>query len=811
MSLLVVYLGGCALLVAALRWWRPQFPWRAACLHVALVTAFFAQPLLFGALQVPTDIAYQSLPFKEAVAEKVVARNPARADALLQDLPFHSLVRQRLRAWEAPLWSHELGTGEPLLGNAQSAPGAPLHLMALPLAPLQGLTAAAAWGVLVGLLLAHALLLHLGAGPLGAAIGAVAAGLSVYATAWSYDVVGMAAAWVPGVLLGILLTLDREPRAQAGLVGCALGVVLSGHPETTAHVALLAAVVTAAQLVRHPRRPFAGLARLAAPAALIAALAAPALLPVLQTLPESERWHGVQQGSFDLEGPSFAPRFLLPLFSPLAFGSPRDGNYREALGFNELCSPYAGLLALALALAGALAARRRIGAILLGGCVAMAAALDLPPTARLLSSVPGLSLAQHGRLRHFWVLAIAVASGLVVERVAEDRRLRALATACIAAAGAMLALVPPPGGAPWQRAWWLAALAGAGAALAVLWVPAWRARFPVVVLAALGVDLFLLGVRYQPAVPARLNLALPPALSFLVAQSRAAPEPFRVLAEADSLAPNLGAMFGLWDPRGNDPMRPEDAARVVGWRLGRHRRFYEAVSAKRWLGDQAGKDFLAVRFLLTEHERKMPAPWRLAFEGAGGKVWENPQALSLFFVPRTVQRWATSVDALRITLDEGDLGAIGVMAGAGGERGQQGTVHGIRPLSNGFDLTVESAAGAMVFSSVSYAPGWVARIGGRERQAIEVDGGFLGFEAPAGSHLVELRYRPRGWTLGLVLFAGGLAAAAMACRGRRRRRSSHQRGTGPQPAAIATLSPTAAISTSATPGSDGGASWKGST
>jgi hypothetical protein len=796
MSLLAVYLGGCALLVAALRWWRPRFPWRAACLHVALVTAFFAQPLLFGALQVPTDIAYQSLPFKEAVAEKVVARNPARADALLQDLPFHTLVRQRLRAWEAPLWSHELGTGEPLLGNAQSAPYAPLHLMALPLAPLHGLTAAAAWGVLVGLLLAHALLLHLGAGPLGATIGAVAAGLSVYATAWSYDVVGMAAAWVPGVVLGILLTLDREPRARAGLVGCSLGVVLSGHPETTAHVALLAAVVTAAQLVRHPRRPVAGLARLAAPAALIAALAAPALLPALQALPESERWHGVQNGSFDLEGPSFAPRFLLPLVSPLAFGSPRDGNYHEALGFNELCSPYAGLLAMALALAGALAARRRIGAILLGGCVAMAAALDLPPTAQLLSSVPGLSLAQHGRLRHFWVLAIAVASGLVVERVAEDRRLRALATACIAAVGAILALVPPPGGAAWERAWWLAALAGAGAALAVLQVPAWRGWFPLVVLAALGVDLFLLGVRYQPAVPARLDLAPPPALSFLVARSRTAPEPFRVLAEVDSLAPNLGALFGLWDPRGNDPMRPEDAARVVGWRLGRHRRFYERVTARRWLGDQAGKDFLAVRFLLTEHERQMPPPWRLAFDGAGGKVWENPQALSLFFVPRTVQRWATSGDALRITLDEGDLGALGVMAGAGGERGQQGTVHDIRPLSNGFDLTVESAAGAMVFSSVSYAPGWVARIGGHERQAIEVDGGFLGFEAPAGSHLVELRYRPRGWTLGLVLFAGGLAAVALACWGRRGRRSHDQPHTSEEPPPTATVSSTSAISTS---------------
>ena len=62
---LAVFLAGSALLAAALRWWRPAFPRRAALAYVALTAAFFAAPLFTGALQVPTDLAYEWLPFSD--------------------------------------------------------------------------------------------------------------------------------------------------------------------------------------------------------------------------------------------------------------------------------------------------------------------------------------------------------------------------------------------------------------------------------------------------------------------------------------------------------------------------------------------------------------------------------------------------------------------------------------------------------------------------------------------------------------------------------------------------------------------------
>jgi hypothetical protein len=40
------------------------------------------------------------------------------SDVPLQTLPLRALVRERLLRLEAPLWTHELGTGQPLAGNA---------------------------------------------------------------------------------------------------------------------------------------------------------------------------------------------------------------------------------------------------------------------------------------------------------------------------------------------------------------------------------------------------------------------------------------------------------------------------------------------------------------------------------------------------------------------------------------------------------------------------------------------------------------------------------------------------------------------
>jgi hypothetical protein len=786
---LALFLAGAALLGGVVRAWR-GLPLPALAGYALLVLGYFAQPLCTSALQVPTDIAYQWRPWSEALPLPAVPRNPLLADVPLQMLPFHSLVRQRLLAGELPLWASELGTGQPLLGNAQSAPFAPLHLMALPLPPREALTVAAAWQVLLALLLMHALLAALGAGSAGAAFGAVAYALSAFGICWAYHPHGMAMAWIPGVLLGLVLLRRGEAGGMSGLVACALGLLLSGHPETAASGALAALCTAGALLARRggvPRLAFAGKVALAA--ALIACLAAPVLLPVLDAIPESVRQAVVSRRPDLVQPPPFEARLLALLVDPLRFGSPRDGTWRGPFNFNELCSGYAGLLALAAGCAGSFLRPRRILPILGGGVLALLVALRVEPFFSLMTSIPLLGQTPHARLRLLYVLAVALAGGLSLQ-LAALRRGRLLLAGCTAALAFALLLAPPPAGG-WERAWLATALAGAAAwVAALLWAreprepapreagprepapreggprePAprtLRAREPGrlcwLAVAALLADLVVLMVRYQPVVPASFDLSLPPVAAYLEGERRASGAPFRVLGGNEDLKPNLGALYGLWDPRGNDPMQPARASFVVGrsmrprFEVGRNLWFAPPVFRKQLF------DFLALRFVLLRRRQAMPAPWQPVWESAGSRLWRNPGAGGLFFIPSSV---AAARDPAEAALAADELRTVAFVGpGAPLPARQAGTVESLRVEPNGFLVELTTPGGGLVASSVGLVRGWRAWSEGREAAVREVDGGFLGVVVGPGRHRLRLRYEPPHWRLALWLAALGATAAA---------------------------------------------------
>jgi hypothetical protein len=68
----------------------------------------------------------------------------------------------------------------------------------------------------------------------------------------------------------------------------------------------------------------------------------------------------------------------------------------------------------------------------------------------------------------------------------------------------------------------------------------------------------------------------------------------------------------------------------------------------------------------------------------------------------------------------------------------------------------------LVVVADTYAPGWHASVDGTPTSIHPADLMFRAVPVPAGLHHVELRYRPRGFTVGMVLFVAATVACALA-------------------------------------------------
>ena len=180
----------------------------------------------------------------------------------------------------------------------------------------------------------------------------------------------------------------------------------------------------------------------------------------------------------------------------------------------------------------------------------------------------------------------------------------------------------------------------------------------------------------------------------------------------------------------------------------------------------------------------MPPPWEPAWNDTGGRVWRNPRALPLFFLPASARREPDGAKALEQALANRDFAAFGVAEGGppAGPRAQSGTARIAKLLPNGFDLEVATATGGLVVSSVAFADGWRLELleGPGPATLRKVNGGFAGFEIGPGRHRVRLDYQPAGWRWGLGVAGLALFVVAGVALVRRRQAPDRQGQQGLQ-------------------------------
>ncbi|HJP32747.1 MAG: hypothetical protein QF689_01815 [Candidatus Latescibacteria bacterium] len=345
-------------------------------------------------------------------------------DMMVQNVPFRHFLHEAFVAGRLPLWEPRINAGFPLFAEGQvGALYPPNWAGATLLSPARAST----WSVLLHLWAASAgaflYLRHgLHVGRAGALTAGVCFGLSGYLVVRVMSPSFVAAtAGIPFLFLLVESGLQHRRPARLGAAGAVVALqLLAGHPQAASYGALAAlgyGAIRAGQLQR-VRVAIIGCA-IAVPGMLIAAVQ---LLPTFELAQLSLRAGGIDYAQFVKM--SLPPERLLLLLLPDLFGNSAHGSYwGSAEGFFIQLCPFVGVLCLLLAFIGAREGRSttRFFFVLLA---LLGLSLSLGRYTgffELLHRIPLLSQFRiPTRFLLWWAFAIAVLAGLGVDRLVGD-------------------------------------------------------------------------------------------------------------------------------------------------------------------------------------------------------------------------------------------------------------------------------------------------------------------------------------------------------------------------------------------------------
>jgi len=673
-------------------------PWRVAALFYVLVLAFLFRPMTGPYNNVAPDVLKLLPPWYDAGYDKFKVSNYELQDVMFELVPWAHQAHEQWRELRVPLWNPLAGSGMPLLANMQSAALSPLRIATIPLPLAYAMTAEAAMKILIALTFTFLYCRKRGYDELPSIIGAISFGFGTFILTWMHYPIGAAGAFLPAVLYAIDLLAEKRTFGRF-VFAAALGPLLlsQGHPESVAHIAFFAAVY-ALVTARHAWQ------RLGAALLVSILLAAPILGPFLEAVP-----HTIRYGEKHADATPFSDfRSLALLVMPRLYGDHPGAPWGPAVA--EAVSGFAGILGIAAwfgLLVRAIRERRfreREFFFVVATAVVFLLLADVPYFSAPFRALFSIALNARLRLIFSFLLAIQAAAfvhfsgGQAILPVPGETtgRIACPPLFALAVLGVVMLSTQFPSGEARQFA-----LIAAIPSVIVLAVATLRVR----ALLALAVfaELWCASARWNPV---QRGTDLFPRTSLVDALQRLRTnEPGRIAGIAP-LFPNTNAIFGFEDVRVHDPMTS--------------RRYLDALPANRETYFQTLTtveaplfDFLNVRWVLAAPGEALPR-YRLVYDGADGRIFENPHAMPRFF----------SRDA-RVTI--------------------------AKARGDAYELQVDAPREAVVVSSVAFWPGWRVTHNGRDLPPRIVERAFLGFTIPPGRGIVQVRYVPLTFWGGVVI------------------------------------------------------------
>jgi len=387
----------------------------------------------------------------------------------------------------------------------------------------------------------------------------------------------------------------------------------------------------------------------------------------------------------------------------------------------------------------------------------------------------------------FWV-GIAVLAGLALSRVFFVQIEPLIART-------FLGLAKAPAAFPDHRAFysyefkWVALfgllLTGTGIVLRVSRCPIFVRRRPVWEFLAVGLlvlDFVTFGAGFYPAVDPALLDYVPPVVEFL----RQDPTPWRYATftppgTTKTMSANVGMFYGLQTVAGYDSLFSRTYADYMALIEEQDELQYNRIASfGEWSSlDSPLTDLLNVKYVVTEIEIPNPAKYRLVYQDAAVRVYENLAALPrAFTLPTSAAVVAEDVAQALRTYDPHHFVILESAVQDTPVRDQPETWN-LKPETithytiNEVWVDVRVDGSSWLVLADAYFPGWKAFVrpqgaGEDAEQQVEiyrVDGAFRGVPVEPGAWTVRFKYSPDSVKLGafvsfiagmLVLFLTGL-------------------------------------------------------
>ena len=730
----VLYFATAALVLWLTHRFVCPLPRAVAIVLLLLPLCFTGRAVFTGQAIAPLDLASMSPPISDYAQELGTARvkNPVLGDVVLQMLPWRETLRRAILAGEWPLLNRYQQCGDDLAGAAQAAPFLPFTWIALLLPVAVSFTFTAAISFLIAAGATFAFVRALGCSEIASLVAAAAFTFSAPITGQILWPLGLSWALLPFALVATRMVIF-EPSVRTGAL---LTIVfslemLSGHPESTLHVAAIAGAYAIFELMRIERRREA-LIVFACAAVATALITAIAWMPMLDAVRQSGEW--IVRGLYAKDTLRLAQGYVEAAALGNVFPFVRAQYKQFILPHGE-----AGSIALALAIAAFITIKRREVRFFAGLCAAaFVVAIGMWPFAHFVHSLPLFDRALNDRLIAVVAFSLAMLAAFAIDAAPPRKTMNVAIYVLLAAAGA----------AAWFRETGPIDLARAIAetvplAIAALAIGFMRREIAAVALLALIAAQRIIGdASVLPVYPARS--AFPPLPIFQpLAQIR---EPFRVVAKGVLLLPNLATMYGLEDARASTPVTFKEYSDLYPLWLER-RGFGEVNDLTRPI-----LSMMNVRYAFVLASDPIPPAWRDVAHDRSTRLIENPAVLPRAYIPRYVRFGRNPEQEIAEMRDEADFSErawIDALTPNEIENGRGRVV--ARKAKLGLELSADmESAGYVVISNAAWN-GWRAYLDGKAIRPLRANHAFLAVHVPAGHHSVTLRFMPQAFVAGRAI------------------------------------------------------------